>query len=466
MRKNIYTPQDIAYINNELRNFCSKMENTVNSCLGYVKASKNLIDQNISIKDKNNTRNYMSIKYNVGFKEEMGGIFSLVIDITPLGVLLRDEERFLPLSTRERRCQVDPCLYMHSKFYSYLEHNNFAYGPGYKLILKEFSKLKVKLQNDINNKYKKMAVYIGGITLRGHDYSIRPETTIEYHKLQCFYVDGTPFSKEAEKNHAEYAKKISNLNNFSVNMPVPGVSASLGNKSLALKYEAEVSNLTKKDIKTESKIDRKSIHKKWNSPLTKIANFFKRIGQSIYSLFVRTKDSHSDKANEGVLSKIFINNNVISVFLMLIPPLVYLVNIILLPIFGKEFGISLDGNWFWFNHAFKYRLCDMISANMEGANPLMMIVWIILIILSGILETVGGVIHLVLFIVTIIPAFIYAIGFQNAIGACVSAIIFPIVSLILNKITGHKIAGPITSLIINVILAGVYIGIAFAVLGI
>ena len=114
------------------------------------------------------------------------------------------------------------------------------------------------------------------------------------------------------------------------------------------------------------------------------------------------------------------SNNIISVILMIVPLIIFFINIILVLTLKENFPVSLTTDILWFNEAFSYKLCDIINDAITNSNNFFVtILLFISIVLAGILETVLSLLHLVVFIVVYVLALIYGFGFQTMVGSII-----------------------------------------------
>lgn len=426
--------------------FCKNMQNKINDSLGYYELRKNddFCDKNISF--GRNTRHYMSLEFNIGYKEDMDGIYSLVVDIIPRGVLINDSDRFLPESIRNTKAQIDPCSYINQNVFKY-KNLDFVSSAGYAFLMKRYKTFRKELMDEVNVN-KKRDVLISGVRLRSFNLKYNPEQTIDFYKKKC--QGEFPLS---EKGCAEIAKMNSNLSNFSLKMKTPTYRSSTIGEAKVSKELEEIANKFRFKTKTKS----------INKPIKRVKKQFKNPFKAFLTLFKKKdKDIFKDKCDFSFIK----SNNVISLILMVIPLIIFIVNIILVLCLKENFTISLSTNILWFNEAFTYKLCGIIN-NTIAANSnffVVILLWVCMI-LAGILETILSLVHLILFLVVALLAAIYGFGFQTMAGAIIVGIAFPIVALILNKISGYKIYAPILSLVINIILVTLYLLCCYLTIG-
>lgn len=442
---NKLTKESSKIVNHELGQFCKRIQNEVNNYLGFIKlVNKNdFCDTNISFDVA--SRNYMSLDFSVGYKEEMDGVFSLCVDITPRGILLHDGDRYLPASIRNTKCQIDPSNYVH--VFSVCD---FVDSPGYAYINKCYNELRKKIKKDVKESNSKDKLYIGNIKIKSFDLKFEPIQTVEYYKKvtnEQFYGN--------DKHVKDLAKKMSNLDNFSLDMPIPKHRKSdIGDAKRTKELLEIIGKYKEKKIKPARNNVRKTSrnHISIKDFFEKIRSVFKRKGKDEFE----TKDKYN----------LFKSNNIISVFLMIVPPIIFLINIILVLCLKEKFPVSLSSDLLWFNEAFTYKLCDIINNVISGNNNffLAILLWICMV-LAGILETLLSLIHLILFVIVFIIVAIYGFGFQTMVGAIILALALPITASILNKMSGNKITAPIISLFINIIIVALYLLCSYLVIG-
>lgn len=425
--------------------FCRNMQKTINDSLGYYELRRHEDPYETNLDFGPSSRHYMSLEFNIGFLEEMNGVYSLAVDITPRGVLLNDSDRFLPESIRNTKAQIDPCLYENNHVYQY-KYFDFVNSPGYAYLMEKYKKFRKELMKEVNIN-KKKDVYIGEVRLRSFEMAFEPEQTIEYYKKSC---NGNTFT---EKMVADMAERACNLSNFTLDMKTPTCRRCTIEEANRSKELLEI--IKKGKIKVKDKPTNyapRRVKKQFINPFTVFAKLFKK----------KEKDLNDEKEKTSFIK----SNNFVSVLLMIIPIIIFTVNIILVLCLKDKFPISLSTDILWFNEAFTYKLCDLINNAIAGNDNFFIVIllWICMI-LAGIFETILSLIHLLLFLIVSLLAAIYGFGFQTMVGAIIVGISFPVAAMVLNKMSGYKLTAPILSLVFNAILVSLYLVCCYLTIG-
>jgi hypothetical protein len=400
MASKVLLKKDREQIISRLTKLCHELDKEVNDHLGYCQITQidKPYDENIDFGPF--TRDYMSLKFNFGVDISQDGFFKLMVDIEPRGVLINNKDRYLPEKIRNNKCQIDPCSYLH-KNQIYYTYNEFLASPGCTYAVKRFNEYGKEIMGNVNKAYKSKVCYINGSRVHCEDkVTYQPEQCIAYCKQQA----KGPI-KYNDQYYKEFARQHCNIKNFSLDMKEPEIKEDRKlHERLTKQLLSDVTKYHESKRKEKEEASNQTIRqimKKYRkNPFQKIGGFFKDKFISISNHFTRKKENKKES------NKFILNNNFISVILMVLPPIIYIVNTILVLILGKNFEISLSSDVLWVSHAFAYKLCDIINvAISESANVFVTILLWIAIVLSGILETILSLIHVILFAIIYFPIY-------------------------------------------------------------